>query len=499
MSDERIIEYLRERGRADVPAGFVASVMAAVDDAPPRRSWFAAYLPAMAGVAAVAVIAVLALVLGPGRSVGPGPTATPTPTATSTAGTVEDLRTELAAAVQVLREAPGVEGLQTGSLRDVLGGATWFDWRSDGDHVVVMRSDVDVTQSGWWMDPTGSPPAIGQRVVTSIWVVVGDQFLFGDPEGWQSRPRSDAPPVISYGTGVLDGAIDPTAMLDGLVLGPPDVTTGTLERRLASDGTVTWTAETPWRNGTAVQRWIIAPEGALRSWTMDAVGVTLDPDGAFDGNLTSATLEFEVLADPARIPTPDLEQAPDPSVFGLPDDFPLAASALEPRPEPVAAVQLATCADPTGTYLVTLPEGWWTNPTFDHPVMGEQPACHFFGPAAFDPAAGDPDDVVPPGVSITISFLDGGCIGFINPALSQRELEIDGWPATATEFAQGKEEANPPGHLQYVINLRPAVDCEAGGAFIVARTAIEMEGDYEANMAILDEVMASMEITFEEP
>lgn len=499
MSDERIIEYLRERGRADVPAGFVASVMAAIDDAPPRRSWFAAYLPAMAGVAAVAVIAVLALVLGPGRSVGPGPTATPTPTATSTVGTVEELRAELGAAVEALRDAPGVRGLQTASLRDALGSATWFDWRRDGDHVVVLRSDLDVTQTGWWLDPAGSPPATGEQVMTSIYAFIGDQFFFGSPAAWQSGPRADGPPVVSYGTGVLDGVIDPTEMLDGLVLGQPDVTTGTLERRVGTDGSVVWIADTPWRNGTATQRWTIAPDGTLRSWTMDAVGITLDPDGAFNGNLTSATLEFEVLADPARIPTPDLDEVPDPSVFGLPNDFPLAANAPEPTPEPVAAVQLAECVDPTGTYRVTLPDGWWTNPTFDHPVMGEQPACHFFGPAAFGPAAGDPDNVVPPGVSFTISFLDGGCIGFINPALSQRELEIDGWAATATEFAQGKEETNPPGHLQYVINLRPDVDCESGGAYIVARTAVEMEGDYEANKAILDEVMASMEITFEGP
>ena len=41
MNDDQVIAFLRERGRAEVPAGFVGSVMAAIDAAPPSRSRFA--------------------------------------------------------------------------------------------------------------------------------------------------------------------------------------------------------------------------------------------------------------------------------------------------------------------------------------------------------------------------------------------------------------------------------------------------------------------------
>jgi hypothetical protein len=322
VSDDRVVEYLRERGRVDLPSGFVSSVMSAVEAPAATRSWFAAGLPALATVTLVLVVTVVVLVFGPGRSAGPVPSASAAPSATTSA-TVEELRAELSAAVEALRVSPGVICLQSSTIGDVLGSAVWFDWRSTGDQVVVQRTDLDVTQSGWWMDPTGSPPAVGERVVTSIYVFIGDQFLFGGPDEWQVTPREEAPPIVSFGTGVLDGAIDPRAMLEGLVPGPPDVASGTLERRVEADGRVTWTVETPWRGGTAVQRWRIAPGGGLEAWTWEVVGATLNPEEDFNGNLTSATLEYEIVADPTAIQMPDVTTIPDPSVFGLPDDFPL--------------------------------------------------------------------------------------------------------------------------------------------------------------------------------
>lgn len=499
MSDERIIEYLRDRGRTDVPSGFVSSVMSAVEAAPPPRSWFAAHLPAVAAVAAVALVAALALVLGPGRTVGPAPTSSPAPTSTTTAGTVEELHAELTAAVEALRAAPGVRGQQSASLRDSLGSATWFDWRANGDHVVVTRTDLDVTQTGWWMDPFASPPANGERVGTWIAVSVGDRYLeSGRHDGWDERPRVEAPRIVSYGTGILTGEIDPAEPLTGLVLGSPNLSAGTLERRAETDGRITWTAETPWREGTVIQRWRIAAGGSLQAWTWDAVGVRLDPDGAFNGNVTSAVLEFEVLTDPAPIPVPDLGDIPDASDFGLPADFPLPAVVV-PRPsaEPAAVTDEPTCRHPSGAFEVTLPTGWWTNTMLHHPALGVMDTCRFLGPEPFDPLTATPDRPVPGGVSLTLDYVAGGCIGFINAALSQRELEIDGWPATATEFAQGKEATNPPGHYQYVINLRPDVDCESGGAFIVGRTSVDMAGSYEENKLLLDEVMAPMQVTFQ--
>lgn len=326
MSDELIIEYLHERGRTGVPIGFVASVMSAVDEAPMARSPFGFSLPVLTGTAFVGVViaVALSLVLGSGRPVGPAPSAAPS--ATTSAGTVEELEFELAAAVDALRVAPGVRGQQTEALTDALAVAVWFDWRSNGDYVVVQRNDLDVIRAG-------SATVTGEGISTSIFVLTGDRFLFsafatpGSTPPWQNVPRDQAPPVVTLGTGLLAGESDPADPTKPLTVlsSMPDIPTGSIERRLDADGRVTWTAETLWRGGTAIQRWQIAPNGMFRSWTFDLVGATLDPNGEFEDNVTSMSLEFEALTDPRPIFVPDLADEPDPADFGLPDDFPLPA------------------------------------------------------------------------------------------------------------------------------------------------------------------------------
>lgn len=499
MNDERIVEYLRSRGRQTPPADLVASIMSAVDGASPRRSWFSLYARAMVAVTAIAAIAVLALVLGPGRSVGPAATSSPGPSATPASASLDRFTDEIGVALNQLRTAPGVRGLQTSSLRDVTGYAAWFDWRPNRDYVVVQRSDVDVTESGWWMDPTGSPPATGERVITSIYAFIGDRFLFGSPEAWQVKPRSEGTPVVNFGVGVLDGSIEPRDMLDGLVLGRPDVSAGSLDRVVNADGGVTWIATTPWRGGTAVQRWQIAADGRFAGWEWNAVGTTPDPGSDFAGNTTSASFQYEVLPNPAPIPMPDIDATPDPSVFGFPDEFPLAAASPMPTAAPALVVEAATCEHPSGVYRVTLPAGWWTNTTFEDPDLGSIDGCRFFAPSSFDPSTATPDRPVPQGVAFTINYVDGGCIGSFYAQISSRDVVVDGWDGKAAEWAQGTEATDPPGTYEYAINLKPGVDCELGGASIVAATGVEMDGDYEDNKGLLDEIMGSMEITYPAP
>ena len=73
MSDERVIDYLRRRGRVTPPHELVANVMEAIDSVPDAPSRFGAFLPAVVAVGAAVAIAALALVLGPGRDIGPAP------------------------------------------------------------------------------------------------------------------------------------------------------------------------------------------------------------------------------------------------------------------------------------------------------------------------------------------------------------------------------------------------------------------------------------------
>ncbi len=493
MSDDPVIEFLRERGRIDLPGGFVGSVMAAVEAAPPPKSWFASFAPLMGALAAVVALIAVVYAFGPGRPVGPA--ASPSVSATPVAATIEQLEAELDEALDVLREAPGVQGTQSASLGDVLGSATWFEWSPNGDQVVIQRWDLDVTQTGWWLDPDGAPPAIGERVPTSIYAFIGDQYLFGGGNEWASAPREDGPPIVSIGTGLLDGVIDPTVMLGGIAIGPPDVASGELDRRVDADGGVTWTAVTPWRGGTATQTWRIGPDGALESWSWTLVDVPPNPEEDFFGNATAATLEYEMLDDVDRIPLPDLSAAPDPAFFGLPEDFPMTPAS----PEPAGAIQVAECADPTETYRVTLPDGWWTNTTVAHPVFGELPACRFFAPEPFDLAGWTEDDSFPRGVAFTIQYIPSGCIGSFLPLISSREATVDGRVAGVAEYARTENDGDPPGRYEYVVDLAPDVECEAGGRFILAATDYQMAGDYEANKLLLDEVMASMRITVDVP
>ena len=123
---------------------------------------------------------------------------------------------------------------------------------------------------------------------------------------------------------------------------------------------------------------------------------------------------------------------------------------------------------PSGVYRVDVPDGWWTNVTYDHPELGELAACQFFAPEAFDVATATRDDPAPVGVALTITYLDGGCVAYISPVLETRVVTVDGREATLVELAPGTEETDPPGTYQYEIELTPATACESEGETIVA-------------------------------
>jgi hypothetical protein len=318
MSGDRISEYLRSRGQVSPPPGFVQSVMTAVDEAPPADSWFIGYLPAAAFAGAVALVVALAILLGGGPNVGPEPSRS---LLVAEPASVEELRDALDNATERLREAPSVQGLQTAHTRQYLATATWFDYRANGDQVVIQRQDTDITMTGWWMDPNGDPPAVGERLLTSIWVFTDDSFYFGDGGEWQVADRRDSPPVVSFGPGILSGQIDPLQPLEGLTPRLPDPDDGSVSSRPTADGDRVWTLTMPYRDGTAASTWRIDSTGALRSWSWDLMDVSPDPEV---GNFTtSSRLEFTPLQDAEPILPPDTESVPDPADLGLPTDFPM--------------------------------------------------------------------------------------------------------------------------------------------------------------------------------
>jgi len=323
VNDTQVIDYLRSRGHVEPPPELARSVMTAVAAAPPARSWFSAYLPAVAVAGAVAIVAVVAILLGQGNEVGPAPTPSPRP------ASVEELQAAVREAVGRLRESP-VEGVGTAHVFGELGSATWFSWRPGGDQVVITRSDVDVTQTGWWLDPDGEPPARGANVTTVSQVLAGDAYYrapsgeVGGGEGWTAEDRSTAPAVLGIPfPAVLDGRIDPWQ--ESLT----STDDGEASVQHVADGGAVWTLTMPFRSGSSVEEFDIGPDGALRAWSRELVDV--EPSLEDAPLFTSVSVELTALADADPILPPDVDARPDPAEFGLPADFPLATG--EPESE----------------------------------------------------------------------------------------------------------------------------------------------------------------------
>ena len=311
MTEDRVVAYLRARGQVEPPADLVDRTMSAVAAAGNPRSPFAAFMPAAAVAAVAAIVAVVGLLISQGTRVGPP--ATPRPEPSTSPVSYGEMQAALTAAISALREAPGVEGMSTTSVYGELGTAQWFSWRPNGDQVVVQRDDVDVSQSAWWLDPEGGPPARGRNVIETIRMIVGDEYFEGTAEGWSIARASDAPPVLTFVTALLEDEESILSMYPGEVY---EVSVTELD-----NGGEEWTLSGPFRDGTAISRWRIGPAGELRSWASEFDGVTPTVE---DTHFETATLvEIRMLTDAASIKAPDLDSVPDAEALGLPPDFPL--------------------------------------------------------------------------------------------------------------------------------------------------------------------------------
>jgi len=330
VSDERVIEYLRFRGQAQPPTDLVPRIVAAVDAAPVSRSPFAALIPAAVAVGVLAVVAIVALILGQEPNVGPGPTesteAQPSP------ASVEELQAAIESGLDMLREAPGVEGIGTSSVLGELSAATWFSWRPNGDQTVISRSDIDVSETAWWLQPEGQPPARGENVTTTIHVLVGDEYFVADAETWDVQARADAPSVLSFATAILDA--DPLAVqgFTGNLAGEATVTRN-------ADESTTWSLTAPHRDGSGTSEWQVAADGSLVSWSMELVGVTPTVEDA--PFVTHQQVEFIPVPDASPIEAPDTESLPDPAALGLPADFPLGQPGSSTDVDYVAYIETA--------------------------------------------------------------------------------------------------------------------------------------------------------------
>ena len=177
---------------------------------------------------------------------------------------------------------------------------------------------------------------------------------------------------------------------------------------------------------------------------------------------------------------------------------PTTERSSEPTPDPFGSAVFDdpnSCEHSSGTYRVAFPESWWWNTEYEHDELGTLAACRFFSPEQYDITTASREQPIPHRVSIWMDYAEGGCYGYINPILEKRTVTIDGFTATATEFAEGKREDNPPSYYQYVIDLTPELPCEdPQSARFSATTGVDLYGDYEDNKAMLDRMMETLRI-----
>lgn len=244
--------------------------------------------------------------------------------------------------------------------------------------------------------------------------------------------------------------------------------------------------------GTTIPATLILLLAACSNQTAEVGTPTLDPSAT---ESPTAAPTATATADP----TPTFTPQPTATATAELTTTPTPQATQEPTPAPFGAAVFDdpdNCEHSSGAYRVALPDSWWWNTEYEHDELGTLAACRYFSPERYDITTASREQPIPDRVSIWMDYAEGGCYAYINPILEEREVTIDGFAATVTEFAEGKLQDNPPSYYQYVIDLSPELPCEdPQSARISATTGVDLYGDYEDNKAMLDRMMETMEIT----
>lgn len=137
------------------------------------------------------------------------------------------------------------------------------------------------------------------------------------------------------------------------------------------------------------------------------------------------------------------------------------------------------CENKADGYRVEYPDEWWTNT-----AVGEVGPCAWFSPTFYQ--VPDPS-VVPDEIAITITLLSGDS-GSVDEVIS-REAGLIG----RTQAAVRVEYRLADGGRRYVYQVQLGPTPEEGPN-LLAETSTAMAGDYELNKAVLDRIMATMEL-----
>ena len=187
---------------------------------------------------------------------------------------------------------------------------------------------------------------------------------------------------------------------------------------------------------------------------------------------------------PTHTPSPEpASEAPSPASSEVADLRPFAVAA---NPEADALfIDRDDCANQADGYRLEFPDAWYTNT-----AIGDVEPCSWFSPTFYEVA--DPSQV-PPEIAITVESVEGG-IELAGEEMS-RESGIVGGTQSAVRAEYGPDErsAQPADWREYVyvVQLGPT---EEEGPNLVLRTNTNMGGDYELNKAVLDRIVATLEL-----
>ena len=179
----------------------------------------------------------------------------------------------------------------------------------------------------------------------------------------------------------------------------------------------------------------------------------------------------EPTPEPTEAETPEPTESPSPVMSGPPGGF-----AVVPNPEADALfLEPDTCTNERDNYEVTFPDAWWTNTE-----VGRHPACIWFSPTFYE--VPNPNQT-PEEIAITITWVAGDVGRTDADIVSRQEVIVGGQAASRVEW---DDET-----YWYVIQLGPTPE---EGPNLLVETSDEMGGDYELNKAVMDRMMATIEV-----
>jgi len=194
---------------------------------------------------------------------------------------------------------------------------------------------------------------------------------------------------------------------------------------------------------------------------------------------------------PAPTPSPtatasEPSQAASPSASAEATATP-SASADAPGPFPVAPnadadalfVARDECENLDAGYRVSFPDSWWTNT-----AIGEVGPCAWFSPTFYEV---DDPSVTPDEIAITIERMEGDSGAHGDDISREFGLIGETQPAVRVEWQLAD------GSRMYVYQVQLGRTPEEGPN-LLAMTSTNMGGDYELNKAVLDRIMATMEL-----